>query len=259
MLHAVLVGINKYKDPNINNLSFAKNDAVVFGKLLEDRIQQSDRTIRLFLDEAATKRNIMAAIGEDLPRSVAPDDIVLLYFSGHGSPEMDNSTDKTSRYLIPHDAEYSNIYATGIDMERELPRWFERITQSKLVLMFIDSCFSGRSGGRTFEGPSIKAQRSEYRDISPIELSQLELGEGRLMIAACDDDQVARETSELQHGVFTYYLLQTLQQPPKAEKTISLNALYEEVANQVSAYSIGRQVPVINGRSRIARFPLLGN
>ncbi len=228
MLHAVLIGINKYKDPNIRDLSFARNDAEVFGKLLEERIHPSERKIRFFLDQEATKRKIMTSIGEDLPRSVGKDDVVLLYFSGHGSPETDGSPDEVSRYLITHDTEYENIYATGIDMERELPRWFERINEPKLILMFIDSCFSGRAGGRTFEGPSLKEKRSVYRDTYPIKMSQLELGEGRLMIAACDDDQVARETGELQHGVFTYYLLQRLQQRARDEKTVSLNTLYDE-------------------------------
>jgi uncharacterized caspase-like protein len=258
MLHAILVGINKYKDPNIRDLSFARNDAEVFGKLLEERIHPSERKIRLLLDQDATKRKIMTSIGEDLPRSVGKDDVVLLYFSGHGSPETDGSPDEISRYLITHDTEYENIYATGIDMERELPRWFERINESKLILMFVDSCFSGRAGGRTFEGPNLNAKRSSFRDVSPVKLSELDLGEGRLMIAACDDDQVAREMGELKHGVFTYYLLQKLQQPVSSEKTISLNGLYDDVAESVKKHTNGRQIPIINGRSRVARFPLLG-
>lgn len=258
MLHAVLVGIDRYRDPDIKNLSYARADAEALGELIENGIHPAERRVRLLLDEDATRRNLMVSIGEDLPRLSEPDDLILLYFAGHGSPETQSSPDEVSRYLIAHDTEYENIFATGVDMERDLVRWFERIRKPKLLLLFVDACFSGRAGGRTFEGPILSRARAEHRRTGPITLKDLDLGEGRLMVTACDDDEVAREDRSLGHGVFTYYLMEALKHPDPDRSTISVHSLYEEVAQAVRLYSNGRQVPIINGRGRVARLPHLG-
>jgi uncharacterized caspase-like protein len=258
MLQAVIVGIDKFRDPNITDLSYARADAEAFANLIEDKIHPAERQVQLLVDEAATKRNITIAIGEDLPRTSNPDDLILLYFACHGSPEANFSAQEPSRFLIVHDTEFENIYATGIDMERDLPHWFERISQPKLILQFIDACFSGRAGGRTFEGPYLYRARAQVRGSAPISLRNLDLGEGRLMISACDDDQVAREDRGLGHGVFTHYMLEVLTHQDVNQNTISVHTLYEEVARSVQKFTNGRQVPVINGRSRFAQLPRFG-
>ncbi len=259
MLHAVLIGIDKYRDQNIKGLSYARADAEALKELLESRLHPAERTVHLLVNEEATKRNLMVTIGEVLPRIATSEDIILLYFACHGSPEIDSSPDEVSRYIIAYDTEYENIYATGIDMERELARWYERIQQPKLVLLFIDACFSGRAGGRTFEGPNLNLTRSQFRGPiqPPISLADIDLGEGRLMVSACDDNQVAREDVKFGHGIFTYFLMETLKHPGRNMTTISINVLYDTVARAVRLHTSGRQVPVINGRARMAQLPFL--
>jgi uncharacterized caspase-like protein len=261
MLHAVFVGIDRYQDEAIRGLSYARADAEAFKELIEEHIHPAERRVRLLTNEQATKRDILVTIGEELARmATLPEDVVLLYFACHGSPEAESTVDSASRYVIVHDTEYDNIFATAIDMERDLVRLFERIRAPKLVLLFMDACFSGRAGGRTFEGPHLSRARAEFRQTDPISLKNLDLGEGRLMISACDDNQVAREDSRLRHGVFTYYLMEALRQVDSNSNmnTISLNALYDNVARKVSDYTDGRQTPIINGRARLAQLPLFG-
>ncbi|MFJ3793172.1 caspase domain-containing protein [Kitasatospora sp. NPDC090091] len=257
MLHAVIVGIDRYRDPSIADLHCARADAEAMAQLIK-RVHPAERRMHVLLDEDATKRNVMVAIGETVPRlATEPEDVVLLYFAGHGSPETGCGPDRASRYLVLHDTEYDSIYATGVDMERELPRWFERIIGPKLILSLIDACFSGRAGGRTFEGPHLRQQRSDFRDTGPISLQALDLGEGRVMIGACDDDQVAREDRELGHGIFTHYVMQEPAGPRQVLTTIGLHSWYESVARAVRTHTEGRQVPVINGRSVLAEIPYL--
>jgi uncharacterized caspase-like protein len=255
MLHAIAVGINKYADRNVSGLQYASADAKAFAQLISERIEPEDRKVLLILDEQATKRNVFVAVGEDLARIVRQEDIVVLYFAGHGSPETEAGPDQASRYLVMHDTEYENIYATGVDLERDLPRWFKRLTTPRLILLFLDACFSGRAGGRTFEGPRLSSVRADYR--GRIRLRGLALGEGRLMISACDDDQVAREDAKLSHGVFTHFLLEALDRP-RTNKTMSISQLYDELVSSVSTYTQGRQIPVMNGRSRSAHLPTFG-
>ncbi|WP_189530029.1 caspase family protein [Streptomyces roseolilacinus] len=255
VLHAVVVGVDRYRDPRIADLSWARRDAEAVAELVE-QVHPSQRRVTLLLDEEATRRNVHVEIGERLAGEATEDDLVLLYFACHGSPETSPGPNGVDRYLVLHDTEYDHVYATGLSMERELPWLFERITGPPLVVLLVDACFSGRAGGRTFEGPRLRAARASDRAGGTVSLSELELGEGRLMVGACDDDQVARESAELGHGVFTHYLLKG---PSAADEgfTVGVHRLYEEVAAAVAEHTGGRQVPVINGRSARARLPYL--
>jgi uncharacterized caspase-like protein len=258
MLHVVAIGIDRYEDPSIMSLHHARDDAEAFGRLFEERIHPEERQVSYLLDEKATQENIKDAIGERLARVVrSSDDVVILYFACHGSPETNQSPDETARYLIAHDTQFKKIYATGIDMERELPRWFNRLSKPDLIVMFLDTCFSGRAGGRTFEGPSLKKARAEERASGLISLKPLDLGEGRIIITACDDDQVARESHKFGHGLFTYALLDVLNAKDNTQDTISISQLYDEVSKLVRKLSRGLQEPVFNGRLNSAQLPLL--
>ncbi|AUX41098.1 uncharacterized protein SOCE26_025030 [Sorangium cellulosum] len=255
MLHAVSVGVNTYADPRVLNLSCARQDAEAFARLIEQRVAPEERAVRLLVDEEATRENVQVAIGEDLSRAVGPEDVVLLYFACHGSPEMRASKDERSLYLILHDTQYPRIYATGVDMEIDVMRWMHRLGDARLVVLFIDACFSGRAGGRTFKGPlAAKTYRSEPRKVS---LKDLALGSGRLIITAADEDQVAMEEPGLGHGVFTYHLLRALQPTAAEPATIKVGVLYETVATAVAQATDGRQVPILNGQSRMAALPAL--
>src|SRR5690242_9909449 len=100
MIHAIVCGINSYRDRDIGTLRHACADATAFARLLGDGIEVQDRNITLLLDHEATKRGLMVAIGEDLHRRSKADDVVLLYFACHGSSETQNSLDDVTRYLI---------------------------------------------------------------------------------------------------------------------------------------------------------------
>lgn len=254
ILHAIVVGIDRYRDARIRDLRCARADAEAVAAMVE-KIRPQERRIQLILNEEATKERLLVAIGEDLPRAVEHPDVVLLYFAGHGSPETSGGPDEVTRYLIAHDTAYEHVYATGIDMERELPRWIQRIPQASMILVVVDACFSGGAGGRTFEGPRLRAERAGSRGPLPISLADLDLGEGRLMLTACDDDQVAREDTSLGHGVFTYYFLRGPAGPD--EGSVGVSTFYDELSAAVHLHTQGRQTPVLNGRAVSSRLPYL--
>ena len=255
MLHAVLVGVDRYLDPGIASLRYAAADAVAMAELVS-RVEPAEREITLLLDADATRRNVVMEIGERLPRAVAPGDVVLIYFAGHGSPESDPADpDDVARYLVAHDTELDHVYTTGITMEHQLQSWLARLSGPRLVMVVIDACFSGMAGGRTFEGPALRRRREGTRVPGVVSLKDLDLGEGRLIMSACGEHQVAREFASLGHGVFTHYLLRGPGQVEGA--TVGVHELYEKVAGAVRRHTKGRQVPVLNGRSAIPRLPRL--
>jgi hypothetical protein len=258
MLRAVLIGINQYLDSRISGLDWACNDASELGTLLETRIRSDERDVRVILNSHATKRNVMAAIGDELARLEAADDIIIIYFACHGSPEYIGLSHSASRYLVMHDTNYDNLFASGIDMECDLVSLFSRLEKSKNILLVLDCCFSGLAGGRTFSGPSIERSRTAFRVETPLSLQRLELGEGRIMLCACRDDQVAREDALLKHGVFTYHFIRHLTESGRTEPTVSVAGLYEWLVRDLKNATGGRQVPVLNGRLIDMQLPHLG-
>ncbi len=248
--YAVIIGINKYHDQTISPLQFACADAEAVYQILIDpelgRIP-SENVIRL-LDEKATQRNIRSAIGTQIPRRAGEQDMVYIYYAGHGAPIMDpksRSSDGVEKYLVPVDAELDDLYATGISMD-EIQRFFGRI-QSKQVLFFIDSCYSGRAGGRTFPHPHYQS-----RHLLTGEFLEELAGEGRLVVTACDVNEVSLEMPELGHGLFTHYLIEGLKGNADKDQDglVTIHELYEYVHAKVShhARSLGGSMrPILKG------------
>jgi uncharacterized caspase-like protein len=263
MLRAVVVGIDRYKSQSIPPLQCAAADARAFAGLLERRIKQDERDVHLLINEKATRENIDNLIGDYLPRHVERDDIVLLYFACHGSPERRGARDLTSLYLIPHDTNYGNIFSSAIDMDDRLNKWLKRLEDASLLVVFLDVCFSGAAGGRSFTGPILREHPTVpgyLNEPEPISIKDLRLGRGTVIITASGDKQIAKEDPEtLGHGLFTYYLLKALQRPGEGTREIDLLDVYQEVDEGVRRATDDAQHPVLHMRSGVRpKLPNLG-
>jgi hypothetical protein len=113
-LHAVLVGINIYQDPRISNLQFAAADARTFHDALRRTLSAKELNTVLLMDAQATLSSVRRSIGEDLARAAERDDLVLLFFAGHGAPELDDLISPPNRYLIMNDTKYDQIFSTAL-------------------------------------------------------------------------------------------------------------------------------------------------
>lgn len=252
--HAVLVGIDTYADPTIPALRFACADALAFSRSLAKSSLSADITVHTLLDRDATRGNVLRLVGVDIARQVKSDDIVMFFFAGHGSPEVYPGLDTLSRFLVCADTERESLLSGALDIQADLTRLATRLP-ARLVLFIIDACFSGYGGGRGICGPIIAERRRLHRPAA--RLADLALGSGVVYIAACGDDEVAREDDTLGHGVFTYHLLRQLRKVSESE-TIGLPTLYDLVFRQVHGYSAGRQNPVLWGNVKGAGLPRLG-
>ena len=174
--------------------------------------------------------------------------LVIVYFAGHGSPEQENPPDRISRYLVPYDAEYEYLFSTGIGMETDIDSLLER-QYSRRLLFVLDTCFSGKAGGRGFIGPNLASRLAQYR--APLSLQELHLGFGRAIMTACADNEFAKENKE--HGVFTAHLIKALS--GNDTPTIGIGALYEEIYSGVVEETKDTQHPVLKGRIEGMRLP----
>jgi uncharacterized caspase-like protein len=252
MLHAVIIGIDQYADDKIKDLRFARADAAALATLLGDRVDGGCQ-VTCLLDDEATKARITSVMTDALPQRVRADDDVLVFFAGHGSPEVDPSCGDPSIHAITHDTEYARLASTGINMVTELSSWIRRLP-ARHVAVVVDASFNGAAGGRTFEGPGLWSG-PRTRRLDRVSLNRLAFGTNGAILAACSDKEAAKEEALYRHGVFTYHLLDHLTRAPVGP--LSLATLYEPVACAVRDATKGGQNPTLHaGQSRQPLFRL---
>jgi len=242
MLHAVIIGINHYADEKIHDLRFAREDAEALAKLLEERVE-GRRSITTLLDEEATTSRIAGLLTDDLPRQVREDDEVLLFFAGHGSPEVEATYGEPSMHAVTHDTEYARLTSTAIDMVTQLAAWVRRLN-TRHVGVVIDASFNGTAGGRTFEGPGLWSG-PRTRRLDRVSLNRLALGAQGVLVTACTDKEAATEEPSYRHGVFSHHLLEQLRRAP--DGPVGLATLYDRVASDVRNATHGAQSPAFHG------------
>lgn len=248
---AVVIGVGRYENPDIPKLHYTVSDAEAIYQVLTGAGGFKKEHVLLLTDlteRKPTYRNVKWAMGTFLARSAKKNDTVVIYFAGHGAPEVDQrgvERDGFSKYLVPADAEPDDLYSTALPMD-ELQTIFARL-ESERVIVFLDACYSGGAGGRTF---SSKKTRAPHVDEQFLE--RLAASRGRAIITASRPAEVSLELSELGHGIFTYYLLQGLKGAADLNRDgiITLQELYEYLERHVTQKSRavgGNQHPVMKG------------
>ena len=248
---AVVIGVGRYENAGIPFLKYSVPDADAMYQVLTTTVGIKKDNVMLLTDRTERKptlRNIKYALGTFLARSARKDDTVIVYFAGHGAPEVDPrgiERDGLAKYLIPSDADPDDLYSTGLPMD-ELQTIFGRI-EAERVVMFLDACYSGGAGGRTFASKKTRAGA-----IDDLFLERLTRATGRVIVTASKTSEVSLELPELGHGIFTYYLTEGLKGAADLNRDgiVSLQELYEYVEQQVSRKSRsvgGNQHPVMKG------------
>ncbi|OPX71228.1 MAG: Caspase domain protein [Methanoregulaceae archaeon PtaB.Bin009] len=206
---AILVGINQYLyDTNLNQ---AVNDANDMQDLLVNKcLFPADQVIKL-TDTQATKSAVKTAI-KNLESHVNSNSVVVFYFSGHGNGVMpDTNGDEKDNY-----DEYIAVYESdGIDWTKcisddELYSWLNALKSYRIIGIF-DSCHSGGivKGKSDDQTPHSSGQKDGFAEDFVRELPKDDWSGGKfLMLMASDENEGSWDSSLLQNGVFTHFLLE---------------------------------------------------
>ena len=203
-VYIVTIGINNYSNRAFN-LKYAVDDALAFSGEVKRRLESlrnySEIEIISLADDQATKANVMAALTRLTPR-IQPEDMVVVYFSGHGAAYENRF------YLIPHDLGYQGprdkldrpglqaVLAHSIS-DRELESAFEKL-DAKQILLVIDACNSGQA---------LEADEKRRGPMNNKGLAQLAYEKGMYVLTAAQSYQAALEAAVLGHGYLTYALV----------------------------------------------------
>ncbi len=239
---AVVIGVNSY--PHVRRLKYAVNDAMAFCNHLVEYNQVPKENVILLLDEEANLTRLRSALGVYLKNKASKDDMVIVYFAGHGATEREATSpdgDGLEKYLLPYDVDPKELYATAMPME-EISRLFSRIRSDRLVFI-VDTCYSGASGGRTISVADLRA------GISDGFLDRITGGKGKIILTASGANEVSAESDELQHGIFTHFFIKGLQGQADSDGDglITVDEIYTYVSKQVPQATNQEQHPVKKG------------
>ena len=223
---AVLVGVASYNHMPV--LRYTDDDAYRMLAFLQSPQGGAvpDEQIEILVDEDATHNNITRAM-EDIFGQAGPDDLVLLYFSGHG---LDGS-------FLPIDFDgYQNQLAHG-----EITRLLDA-TDARYKLCIADACHSG-SLARTPKGSSVNAVLDSYYST----LSQA--APGTALIMSSKSEETSLESSGLRQGVFSHFLIRGLKGEAdlNGNKIVTVEELFDFLNSNVRSYTGRRQSPQIRG------------
>ncbi len=227
---ALVVGISQFQDSSMN-LQYPAKDATDFYNYLINEAHFAKDHVRLLLNENATRENVLSQVGDKwLPRVVAPDDLVVIYISSHGSP---SSMDVVgANYVVAHNTDRDQLYATGIPMN-EFAQMIQQRVHTDRVVLILDACHSGAA--KTSEKGLIRHHNFNTESIP--------LGSGQLVICSSAPDQVSWESKRYANGVFTHHLIDSLRKNPKLND--SYNYLKTQVQTEVLADRGELQIPAL--------------
>ncbi|WP_375514188.1 caspase family protein [uncultured Nostoc sp.] len=236
-LYALLVGIDNYPDPN-HRLEGCVNDITAIEEYLNERFDKQEYQLYLqtLKDEQATREAVIDGFRNHL-RQAGENDVVLFYYSGHGSQEL---TPKEFWHIEPdHQDEtlvcYDSRTENGWDLaDKELALLIAEVAEKKPHLTIIlDCCHSG--SGTKDPMQEAKERRlntdkrerplnsfifkledleklSDFRDRDPEKHpTGWKIPTGRhVLLAACRDYETAKEYPGKCRGYFSYFLMDTL-------------------------------------------------
>ena len=246
---AVVIGISAYADSRIPTLRYAASDARAFHDwaVSPDGGRLAPARVRLLLNEKATAQNIREALFVWLKQALK-EDVVIIYFAGHGSPESPDDADNL--FLLPYDARYDSVAATAFPMW-DVKTALERFIRAESVVVVADACHAG-GVGQPYE---IARRANRGIKINPI-VSGLhglsDVAKGVCVISASEQGQFSQEGEQWGggHGVFTYFLLKGLagEADYSRDSRISLGELTQFLSQEVRRATSNAQSPIVSGR-----------
>ena len=213
---ALLIGVSNYPG-EIQDLRFAGADARAIKELLISSAGFGEDHIRLLTDDGvgearATKQNIYGAIDHYLAPRVQSGHEIIVFLAGHGVVRGLGSEAKS--YLLPVDTDAQtkeSLERTAIDLE-ELSRKLSALKASQFTI-FYDACREDPFPGRGLKGNTLTDVTARLlTTVSTRPSQQRSEPPTSVIFYACQIGERAYENAQLQHGVFTYYILRGLRE-----------------------------------------------
>lgn len=247
---------------NTNGLKKSNQDAERFATTMSQLFKLKKNVCVL---KNAKRQEFELAL-KTLTQKVDSDDLVIIYYSGHGTKINDNNHDEKDKY----DEAFVPYYSTREPKIEDLLRddsFSELINAipTENIITIIDACFSA---GLTKGGLDGRSKSVFFDFLNWDDEEQENTGESSLenikgvLLSAAGEGQKAKEFDKI-GGRFTYFFIDALEQAIKKKRTkVDLATVFEKTRKMVRNHALrwtifgffGEvQVPEMRGQKEILR------
>ena len=267
-LYAIFVGTSKYKNDRFT-LAYPDQDAGYISDAVKITGEQFFKTgavhIRLLTTEDpgsssfSSKANIKAAFDEFAAKA-KPEDVVVIYFSGHGA-NFDDGKKALYYYLtnaiVSDNLSDSSVRASATISSEELSDWINAIPAMKQVLI-LDTCYSGKIVDTLKSKNALDATQER-------EMERMKDRTGMYVLAGSAADKVSYESSSYGQGLLTYTLLMGMRgaallkntnQQVNAVDVMNLFSFSKEEVERLSKEFDVVQTPTLRPPVKVASFAI---
>ena len=236
---ALIIGIDKYDDPDINSLGGAVKDAKTLKQALIDQCSFAEDHVILLTSDSRdkeskpTKSNIIDKLS-GLDKEVKPDGLLLFAFSGHGIDVNGQA------FLLPMESKLSRDPLRLTDDAVSVERVKEYINRTgvRQRIMFLDACRNKLSASRGIDvSPLSEAYEKAFEFDFERKNSKID---AFLTFYATEKGQESWEDQDTGQGYFTEAIVDALHGGPRGETLssqgeVTLGALTKYVREAVAA------------------------
>ena len=236
---AIIIGVEKYK--RLPKANYADVDAQTFYDYAKRALGVSTDKIRLLVNENAERTEIRRTLDAWLPSVVKQNSTeVFIFYSGHGLPSKSGD----SLFFLPWDADKDYLEDTAILQSK----FYDALiaTKPKSVTVFLDACYSGinKNGEAIIANARPLSLKAKAEAVPP----------NFSVFSASAADEISQSSSELKHGLFSYYLMRGLEGEADSnhDGELSMTEMFDYLKQSVEINSqlIGRkQSPTLAGET----------
>ncbi len=203
-MYVLGVGINEYRNSKYN-LNYCVGDVTGFVEVILPKAKKLFTNVytTTITNREATRSNVMKALA-DIQSKAKPEDVLIIFYAGHGialDAEVEGAMKNEFFYVLSDVTQMTDPLKCTQDgiSGTEMRKALSGIKAGKQV-MFVDACNSGAFAQQF----AVRGAAEENA------LAKLSRATGSVIYASTTKEQFATEFKDLQHGAFTYVLIDAL-------------------------------------------------
>lgn len=221
----VIISNENYKHEE--SVPFAINDGEVFKIYCQKTLGIPEDHIRFAPDATLGEMNFAIYWLGNMLNAFDGEARAIVYYSGHGMPDENGK----EAYLLPVDG-FSQMTEGALSTKNLYSKLKEM--NSRNIMVFLDACFSGAKR----DGKMLASSRGVA-----VKVKNDPVGDNTVVFSAATGDETAYPLKSQKHGMFTYYVLDKMQQ---SGGHTTLGELSDYVTQQVKRKAVVEN----NGKSQ---------
>lgn len=233
---ALVIGVNAPADPAWSPLRYPEDDAAHVARTLRDEAVGGFDEVAILRGAESSRTAVFAALDALALLAPSPDDIVVVYVSGHGA--LAPTREGPTRVVVLADTRRTHLLATGLPVD-ELARRLDALPSRRKALV-LATCHSGARSGLLAP--------SEMKALQRLKGPAVELvSRASIVLSASGLGQTAREDDRLGADVYTHFLLEALESRADAngDGAVTATEAHDWARRRTYEFTAGEQLPVL--------------